>query len=126
MTQMIILASNSPRRRELLSQIGLTFTIAPTDIDERTRPGEPPVDYAERLAREKASAAAARAEKGIVIAADTIVVVRGAILGKPADAADARRMLAELSGREHEVITALAVMDAESKRVSVRTSVTRV
>jgi septum formation protein len=125
-THMIILASNSPRRRELLSQIGLTFTIAPADVDERTRPGESPVDYAERLAREKARAAAERAGKGIVIAADTIVVVRGDILGKPADAADARRMLAELSGREHEVVTALAVMDAETKRASVKTSVTRV
>ena len=123
---MIILASNSPRRRALLTQIGLTFTIAPADVDERTRSGESPMDYAERVARAKADTASERAGKGIVIAADTIVVVCGAILGKPANAADARRMLALLSGREHEVVTALAVMDAGAKRASVRTSVTKV
>jgi septum formation protein len=122
----IILASNSPRRRELLAQIGLTFTVAPADVDERLHPGEAPKDYAERLARDKARAAAERAREGIVIAADTIVVVGGTVLGKPANAEDARRMLKELSGREHEVVTALAVMDAATGRSSVRTSITRV
>ena len=122
----IILASNSPRRRELLAQIGLAFTVAPADVDERLRPGEVPTDYAERLAREKARAAAERAGEGIVIAADTIVVVGGIVLGKPTDAEDARRMLKELSGREHEVVTALAVLNAATGRTSVRTSITRV
>jgi len=126
MEHTLILASNSPRRRELLAQIGLTFTVSPADVDERLQPGEAPTDYAERLAREKATAAAEQAGEGIVIAADTIVVVGGSVLGKPADAADARRMLTELSGREHEVVTALAVMDAASRRFSVRTSITKV
>jgi len=126
MEHAIILASNSPRRRELLGQIGLAFTVSPTDVDESICSGESPKDYAERLALEKARAAASRVRTGIVIAADTIVVVGGSIFGKPADAHDARRMLTELSGREHEVVTGLAVVDATSGRFSVRTSVTKV
>jgi septum formation protein len=126
MTPKIILASNSPRRRELLAQIGLSFTVAPADVDERVLPGEPPEAYADRVALDKARAAAQRAGEGIVIAADTIVVVGDSILGKPSDAADARRMLSELSGRGHEVITSLAVMDAATGRSAVRTSATRV
>ena len=122
----IILASNSPRRRELLTQIGLAFAVAPSDVDERLLPGEAPKDYAERLALEKARSASERAGQAIVIAADTIVVVDRTVLGKPSDADDARRMLMELSGREHEVVTALAVMDAATGRSSVRTSITRV
>ena len=122
----IILASNSPRRRELLTQIGLAFAVAPSDVDERLLPGEAPKDYAERLALEKARSASERAGQAIVIAADTIVVVDRTVLGKPSDAEDARRMLMELSGREHEVVTALAVMDAATGRSSVRTSITRV
>ena len=126
MEHAIILASNSPRRRELLAQIGLAFTVAPTDVDERVRPGESPQGYAERLALDKARAAALRVKAGIVIAADTIVVAGGTILGKPADAEDARRMLKELSGREHEVVTGLAVMDTTTGRTSVRMSTTKV
>jgi len=126
MERTLILASNSPRRRELLAQIGLTFTIAPADVDERIRSGEAPEDYAERLALEKARTAARQAGEGIIIAADTIVVVGGTILGKPGDAEDARRMLKELSGREHAVVTGLAVMDAATQRSSVRTSITKV
>jgi septum formation protein len=122
----IILASNSPRRKELLSQIGLVFSVAPADVDESVMPGEAPEPYAVRLALAKARAAAVRSGGGIVIAADTIVSVGGAILGKPADAADAARMLKELSGREHLVITGLAVMDASTQRSVVRTSVTKV
>lgn len=122
----IILASNSPRRRELLAQIGLAFTVAPADVDESVLPGESPVSCVERLAQDKARAAAKRAGKGIVIAADTIVAAGGAILGKPADAEDARRMLTELSGREHEVVTGLAVMDAASEQCVTRTSITKV
>jgi septum formation protein len=126
MTPKIILASNSPRRRELLEQIGLTFLVAPADVDESVRDGEAPKDYAERLALDKARAAASRAKEGIVIAADTFVVVGDAIFGKPVDAADARRMLSELSGRGHEVLTGLAVVDAATGRSAVRTSATGV
>jgi septum formation protein len=126
MEHSIILASNSPRRRELLAQIGLIFTVAPADVDERLHPGEAPTGYAERLAREKARVVAERAGESVVIAADTIVVVGGTVPGKPSDAADARRMLTALSGMEHEVITALAVMDAATQRLSLRTSITKV
>lgn len=122
----IILASNSPRRKELLTQIGLSFIVAPADVDENILQGERPEAYASRLALDKARAAAERAGDGIVIAADTIVVVNGSVLGKPADAADARRMLHLLSGREHSVVTGLAVLDASTGRSAVRTSVTKV
>ncbi len=122
----IILASNSPRRKDLLKQIGVDFTSDPADVDERVMPGETPEVYAIRVALDKARVAAARAGAGIVIAADTIVVLNDEILGKPADAADAVRMLTVLSGRGHEVITGLAVVDAATGRSAVRTSATRV
>jgi nucleoside triphosphate pyrophosphatase len=103
----IVLASASPRRRQLLELLGLTFDVAPADVDETWRNGEAPAAHAERLAREKA---ALRARPGAaVVGADTIVVIDGAILGKPADAAEARAMLRRLAGREHEVFTAVAV-----------------
>jgi septum formation protein len=103
----LVLASGSPRRRQLLELLGLHPEIVPTDIDETWRNGEAPAAHAERLAREKA-AAAARAGAA-VIGADTIVVIGGEILGKPRDAAEARAMLGRLSGREHDVYTAVAV-----------------
>jgi len=105
-----VLASGSPRRRELLEGLGLRFAIRSTDIDETPRPGEVPEDYVLRLAREKAQAASRPRE--VVLAADTTVVVDGEILGKPLDDADAERMLRLLSGREHEVLTGVAVLDA--------------
>ena len=104
----IKLASSSPRRRELLQLLGLSFEISPADVDETWRNGEPPAAHAERLAREKA---AVRPRPGAVtIGADTIVVIDGAILGKPRDAADAGAMLRRLAGREHEVFTGVAVL----------------
>lgn len=126
MEHRVILASNSPRRRELLEQIGMTFTVAPADVDESALPGESPEAYAIRVALNKARCAAERAGEGIVIAADTIVVVGDAILGKPADACDAEDMLALLAGKEHRVVTALVVMDAATGRSATRISVTKV
>lgn len=114
MSKPLILASNSPRRREMLKQIGLTFTIDPADVDESVRPGERPEEYAVRVAVDKARVAAARAGKGVVIAADTIVVLDDLILGKPVDDRDADRMLSLLSGRQHRVMTGLALIDAET------------
>lgn len=114
MNKPIILASNSPRRRELLTQIGLDFTCDPADVDERILPGEDAEAYAVRVALDKARVAAGRAGDGIVIAADTIVVLGDAILGKPADAQDAERMLGMLSGRMHRVISGLALVDAKT------------
>jgi len=106
----LVLASGSPRRRELLGGLGLRFTVRPTDIDETPHPGEAPDAYVLRLAREKAQAAVRPGE--LVLAADTTVVIDEEILGKPLDDADTERMLRLLSGREHEVFTGVAVLDA--------------
>jgi len=103
----VVLASASPRRRDLLALLGLVFDVAPANVDESWRNGELPAVHAERLAREKA-AAASRAGS-VTIAADTIVVVDGDILGKPRDRAEAAAMLRRLGGREHVVHTAIAV-----------------
>jgi septum formation protein len=105
----VILASQSPRRRELLTLVGIPHDVLPADIDESVLPEELPVPHARRLAEEKARVIAAQHPDAIVIAADTIVVVDGDILGKPADAADAARMLARLRAREHTVYTAVAL-----------------
>jgi septum formation protein len=106
----IYLASASPRRRELLTQIGFEFEVVPVDLDESRRPGEAGDEYVLRLAAEKSRAAASGpARTGTVIAADTAVRIDDQILGKPADRDDALRMLAQLSGRTHEVFTAVSV-----------------
>ena len=106
----VVLASQSPRRRELLALIGIPHEVLPADLDESLLPGEHPVEHAERLAREKARAVAATEPDAVVIGADTIVVLDGVILGKPHDAAEAARTLAQLSGRTHTVHTAVAVV----------------
>ena len=108
-TPRVVLASSSPRRRELLTLIGITHTVAPADIDESVLPGEDPRTHAERLARDKASVIATREPNAVIIAADTIVVIDGDILGKPRDQADAAQMLRRLAGRAHVVYTAVAV-----------------
>lgn len=105
----VILASQSPRRRDLLTLIGVPHEVRPADIDETVLPGERPAPHAERLARGKALAIAGAAPDALTIGSDTIVVVDGDILGKPADQDQARRMLRRLSGREHVVFTAVAV-----------------
>jgi septum formation protein len=103
----IVLASASPRRRELLGLLGLRPEVVPANIDETWRNGEAPALHAERLAREKAAAAAR--DGAAVVGADTIVVIGVDILGKPRDASEARAMLRRLAGRDHEVFTAVAV-----------------
>jgi septum formation protein len=108
MTAPIVLASSSPRRRELLQLLGLTFEVRPADIDETEQSGENPRLYVERLAAEKAMELIVERDQ-LVIAADTTVDVDGAILAKPEDADDARRMLRLLSGRTHQVHTGVAV-----------------
>ena len=111
----IILASASPRRRELLSQAGIPFEVLPGNVEEDlARLGGSPAEKAMQLACEKAGSVADGCAKGLVLGADTIVVVDGSIFGKPSDEADARRMLKELSGREHSVITGLALIDTRS------------
>lgn len=103
----VILASASPRRRELLNLIGLQHEVLPADVDETLHPGEIPFAYAERLARAKAQKSAMAGT--VSIGSDTIVVVDGDVLGKPADEAEAAAMLRRLSGRSHKVMTAVAV-----------------
>lgn len=105
----LVLASSSPRRRQILAGLGLAFDVRSADVDETLRDGESPFDGAERLAREKAATVAALADGALVVAADTLVVFDGAPLGKPRDRADARRMLGLLAGRAHEVVTGVAL-----------------
>jgi len=105
----VILASQSPRRRELLALARISHEVLPAHLDERYLPGESPRAHAERLAREKAQAIQAREPDAVVIGSDTIVVVDGDVLGKPRDDAEAVAMLRRLSGRAHLVITAVAV-----------------
>ncbi len=106
----VILASQSPRRRQLLAQTGLAFDMDAPDVSEATRSGETPEAYVARLAEAKARAVGRRDDHDtVVVGADTTVVLGGRILGKPADPAGAKRMLADLAGREHRVLTAVAV-----------------
>ncbi len=125
----IVLASASPRRRELLMQIGVEFTVSPADIDETVHAGEAPEDYVLRMVITKsqqgfASLAEPAASCPLVLGADTAVVLDGQILGKPRDQADAEYMLACLSGRTHRVMSAVAVTDGQ--RLASRLSVTAV
>lgn len=117
----VILASQSPRRRDLLTLIGVPHEVRPADIDETVRPGEAPVPHCERLARGKAMALARDLPSALVIGSDTIVVIDDAILGKPGSPAEACRMLAQLSGREHTVHTAVAVAHDGTVRSAVET-----
>lgn len=105
----LVLASASPRRRELLTLLGVPFRCVPADIDESPRDGEKPPDYVQRMAYEKAAAVAGRAPGCPVLAADTTVVIDEDILGKPLDHLDALSILARLSGRSHSVMTALCL-----------------
>jgi septum formation protein len=116
----LVLASRSPRRRELLAAAGWTFDVATADVDESRQPGESPRDYVERVARAKALAAptfaeatAGKPDPPVIVAADTVVVVDADILGKPIDVEDAKRMLRRLSGRAHDVVTGVAVRCGE-------------
>ena len=106
----VILASSSPRRRDLLDLIGITHEVRPADVDETILSGEIPTDYAERLAREKAEAIAGDGGTDIVIGADTAVVIDGRVLGKPVNEQQAAAMLEQLGGRTHTVVTAVAIV----------------
>jgi septum formation protein len=106
----LVLASASPRRREILARLGLSFEVAPSDLDESQRVGEDPRAYVARLAEEKARAVGPRTDSVAVLGTDTTVVLEGEILAKPRDLADSERMLRALRGREHEVHTGVAVV----------------
>ncbi len=113
----VILASGSPRRRELLTKMGISFEIDVSNADE-TASGSPS-DMVAALAERKAREVAGRRQEGLIIAADTLVALDGRALGKPADDADARRMLFSLSGRTHDVYTGVCVLDARTGRMQV-------
>jgi len=122
---MLVLASASPRRQELLRNAGIVFDVQPAHIPEGPVPGEQARDCAERLAREKAMAVAKHRPGDVVLGADTVVAMGGQILGKPVDSADAVRMLRMLSGREHQVITGVCVVaNGQSSVASETTAVT--
>ena len=116
----IVLASGSPRRAEILKSVGWEFTKDVPDIDESELPGETPEAYVQRLAKIKGKTVAARHSSELVLAADTTVVIDGAIIGKPVDLMDARRMLKLLSGRRHDVLTGVAVVKNGTVQVAMQ------
>ncbi len=123
---MLVLASASPRRQELLRNAGIEFVVQPADVDETPLAGESARTCAERLARAKALAVSRTRPEDLVLGADTIVVVDGAILGKPSNADEAVRMLRLLSGRTHEVITGVCVTGPRGEDVASETTVVSV
>jgi septum formation protein len=112
----IILASASPRRADLLRQIGIEFELAPSQVAEKPHPDEAPADYIIRIARAKVIAVARKYEGGLIIGADTVVVLDGRMLGKPSDKVEAEWMLGELSGNWHAVMTGIALYDIATRR----------
>lgn len=115
----IILASASPRRKAILQNLGLSFTIHPSQVDESFDPTLPPARVVQHLAQQKALGLMDSYQRGLIISADTVVVLDEEILGKPQDGAEARRMLRRLSGKRHTVYSGLAVADAESGQLRV-------
>jgi septum formation protein len=122
----LILASQSPRRRLLLRQIGLRFSVRPSDVPETVLGHETPAHNVKRIALAKALEVAKTEKSGIVVGADTIVVLKGQILGKPRAAREAKRMLRTLSGKQHTVYTAFALVDSRTLRRVVRLEKTKV
>ena len=121
----LYLASTSPRRRELLQQLGLAFSIVPVDVDESRLSDEAPEAYVARLAREKARAGLAVITDGVVIAADTTVALGDVVLGKPGSCEEAVAMWRQLSGREHRVLTGVAVASPQEMQFDVVTTIVR-
>ncbi len=122
----IILASSSPRRRELLHGLGIPFTVLTSDVDERVTSDLTPAEIVESLAQRKAREVAGKNSDGLVIGADTIVVLEGNVLGKPRDEADAYQMLLSMQGKEHTVYSGVAIIDARSGREEVAHRSTKV
>jgi septum formation protein len=111
----LVLASQSPRRKELLAILGYPFRVVPSSIDETPKMGEDPETFVVRVAREKGIEVASRVSESVIVSADTVVTVDDEILGKPADAQDAARMLRKLSGRAHSVLTAVTIVNQPKK-----------
>jgi len=121
-----VLASASPRRKELLEQIGLLFEVDPTNYDEGKTPASEPHEMAKKLSLGKARAAAKKHRKAIIIAADTLVILEGKVFGKPHTNAQAREMLRALNGRVHSVVTGFTILDADTGKMLSRSVETRV
>jgi nucleoside triphosphate pyrophosphatase len=113
----LVLASASPRRKELLSILNIPFTIVPSSIDETPTAGESPETFAVRMAKEKCAEVASRVSHSVVLSADTVVTIDGEILGKPVDAYDAAAMLRKLSGRDHWVYTAICILNQAKDQI---------
>jgi len=126
MIPMLVLASASPRRQELLRSAGILFDVQAAHVAEDILPGEGARECAERLSREKALAVAGQRPRDVVLGADTVVAVDGQVLGKPSDAADAARMLRMLSGREHQVITGVCLVAGGKPSVASETTLVTV
>jgi septum formation protein len=126
MRRVLVLASASPRRHQLLRWLGVVYEVDTADVDERAKPHEAAVEMVTRLAREKATAVSARRPDTWVLGADTIVEIDGVMLGKPADSADAAAMLARLAGREHRVATGFAIVAPGGRVQAAERVVTRV
>jgi len=126
MRNILVLASSSPRRHELLRAAGIPFQVHPSHVLEDQNPGELPLDYVLRLAQEKAMTVAQQFPGQPVLGADTIVLVDQEVLGKPRDREDAARMLRLLSGRKHQVITAVCLVPAENRQIDTRSCTTQV
>lgn len=122
----IILASASPRRKQLLKQIGLDFEIIPSNIEEKLNPRYKPQRQAEILSLQKAKAVAGKIKNGVVIGADTFIYLENDMIGKPKDEKDAERILKKLSGKVHYVITGFTLIDTESNRTVTKSEVTKV
>jgi septum formation protein len=113
----LVLASASPRRKELLSILNIPFTVVPSSIDETPIAGESPETFVVRMAKEKCAEVASRVSHSVVLSADTVVTLDGEILGKPADVHDATAMLRKLSGRDHWVYTAICVLNQANDQI---------
>ncbi|MGI5880859.1 MAG: Maf family protein [Syntrophomonadaceae bacterium] len=122
----IVLASQSPRRKALLQEMGLVFQSVPAEIDEVINNHETPMEASSRIALEKAQVPAKQGYKGLIIAADTMVVLNDRVLGKPIDADDAVNMLGLLSGRKHQVMTSVCVLDTNCDEYEIQTEITEV
>lgn len=122
----IILASTSPRRKQLLKQLGIEFEVVPSEVVEKFNPRLKPRHQVEELALQKAESVAAKYEDAIIIGADTVVALGDEVIGKPTDENDAKRMLKKLRGRQHSIVTGFVLIDTAAKRTLIKSVETKV
>jgi|SRR6185437_11445900 len=122
----IILASASPRRKQLLEMLGLPFIVCPSNIDENLTPGLTPSKQVEALSRQKAEAVASKFQDAIILSADTMVMLGNELIGKPKDETDAKRMLKKISGTNHSIVTGFTLLDTKTKKIVTKSTETRI